>query len=263
MITALNGLPSKYDMIKTVLIARDTSISFKEFGTQLLVAEQSVESPLSTLHTPMVAMIGHTSSSSLNLGTGILPTPSTVPISPSGLHANAQPSSSMSKSLGKGQFSGSRPSHGVFQRLVLCQNAKFATSVDIVLSTATIGMFLLNTQPHHLLLSVKSVGNVAMGLWIAFIAQTTCIKDKATNQVLLRGRSNKGIYPILGAVSPINYSSLAYGSFSPATAYVGQQIKSSMWHSRLGHPTNECHFKESIVIFGDPLRVNPFMDIDR
>lgn len=66
-----------------------------------------------------------------------------------------------------------------------------------------------------------------------------CIQDKATNQVLLRGRSNKGIYPIPSAVSPVNSSSLAEGSFSPATAYVGQQIKSSMWHNRLGHPTNE------------------------
>ncbi|CAL2226059.1 unnamed protein product [Prunus armeniaca] len=39
MIVALNGLPSEYDMIKTVLIALDTSISFKEFHTQLLTAE--------------------------------------------------------------------------------------------------------------------------------------------------------------------------------------------------------------------------------
>ncbi|KAI5318469.1 hypothetical protein L3X38_038177 [Prunus dulcis] len=100
MIAALIGLSSKYDMIKTVLIARDTSISFKEFGTQLLAAEKSVQSRLSALHTPMVAMIGHTSGS-LNPGAGILPTPSTVPISPFGLHANAQPSSSMSISFGR------------------------------------------------------------------------------------------------------------------------------------------------------------------
>ncbi|XP_021821749.1 uncharacterized protein LOC110763302 [Prunus avium] len=117
MIAALNGLPSEYDMIKTVLIARDTSISFKDFRTQLLAAEQSAESRLSALHTPMVAMIGHTSSGSLNTGAGILPTPSTVLVSPSGFHANARPSGSMSTSFGRGRFSGNRsfPPRGDFQ----------------------------------------------------------------------------------------------------------------------------------------------------
>ncbi|KAL6276638.1 hypothetical protein ACE6H2_020239 [Prunus campanulata] len=131
----------------------------------------------------MVAMIGHTSSGSLNTGAGILPTPSTVPVSPSGFHANARPSGSMSTSFGRGRFSGNRsfPPRGglllvVFQSLVLCLNAKFATSADTLLSTATTGMFLLSTQPHHLLSSVKSVGNVDTVLWIVFIAQTTCIK---------------------------------------------------------------------------------------
>lgn len=41
MITVLNGLPSEYDMIKTVLIARDSLISLKDFRAQLLAAEQT------------------------------------------------------------------------------------------------------------------------------------------------------------------------------------------------------------------------------
>lgn len=57
-------------MIKTVLIARDTSISFKEFRTQLLITEQFAESRISAHHTPMVAMIGHTSFGSRNTGVG-------------------------------------------------------------------------------------------------------------------------------------------------------------------------------------------------
>ncbi|CAL2231318.1 unnamed protein product [Prunus armeniaca] len=40
MISALNGLPYEYDMIKTILIARDSSIDFR---AQLLVVEQTTE----------------------------------------------------------------------------------------------------------------------------------------------------------------------------------------------------------------------------
>ncbi|CAL2254023.1 unnamed protein product [Prunus armeniaca] len=39
MIVVLNGLSSKYDMIKTVLIARDATISFKDFRNHLLAAK--------------------------------------------------------------------------------------------------------------------------------------------------------------------------------------------------------------------------------
>ncbi|XP_008235845.1 PREDICTED: uncharacterized protein LOC103334645 [Prunus mume] len=39
MITVLNGLSSEYDIIKTVLIARDLLISLKDFRAQLLAAE--------------------------------------------------------------------------------------------------------------------------------------------------------------------------------------------------------------------------------
>ncbi|KAI5349251.1 hypothetical protein L3X38_002138 [Prunus dulcis] len=41
MITILNGLPLEYDMIKTVLIARDSLITLKDFCAQLLAAEQT------------------------------------------------------------------------------------------------------------------------------------------------------------------------------------------------------------------------------
>ncbi|VVA40508.1 PREDICTED: hybrid signal transduction histidine kinase D isoform [Prunus dulcis] len=40
MITILNGLPLEYDMIKTVLIARDSLISLKDFCAQLLAANR-------------------------------------------------------------------------------------------------------------------------------------------------------------------------------------------------------------------------------
>ncbi|XP_020412813.1 uncharacterized protein LOC109947291 [Prunus persica] len=43
MISVLNGLSSEYDMIKTVFVARETSISFKDFRTQLLTTEQAIK----------------------------------------------------------------------------------------------------------------------------------------------------------------------------------------------------------------------------
>ncbi|CAL2277183.1 unnamed protein product [Prunus armeniaca] len=43
VIAALNGLPQEYDIVKTVLIARDTSLSLRDFHAQLLVAEQTAE----------------------------------------------------------------------------------------------------------------------------------------------------------------------------------------------------------------------------
>ncbi|XP_020425596.1 uncharacterized protein LOC109950598 [Prunus persica] len=53
MIAALNGLPPEYDMIKTVLIARDSSISLKDFRAQLLAAEQTAEARILT-HSAML-----------------------------------------------------------------------------------------------------------------------------------------------------------------------------------------------------------------
>ncbi|KAI5351984.1 hypothetical protein L3X38_004875 [Prunus dulcis] len=85
MIAALNGLLTKYDMIKTVLVARDTSISLKDFRSQLLATEQSVEARVVSFPTPIHAMVHrHTSTTSthgvtqdmaLSGGAGLLPTP--------------------------------------------------------------------------------------------------------------------------------------------------------------------------------------------
>ncbi|KAI5327629.1 hypothetical protein L3X38_027025 [Prunus dulcis] len=53
------------------------------------------------------------------------------------------------------------------------------------------------------------------------------LSDKLTKQIVLQGKSNHGLYHIPLAPS------------SAPVAYLGQQIKSSLWHKRLGHPTNE------------------------
>ncbi|CAL8075583.1 unnamed protein product [Prunus armeniaca] len=49
-IAALNGLPSKCDMIRTVLIARESSLSLKDFHPHLLVIETTAEAPSDSRH---------------------------------------------------------------------------------------------------------------------------------------------------------------------------------------------------------------------
>ncbi|CAL2245419.1 unnamed protein product [Prunus armeniaca] len=69
------------------------------------------------------------------------------------------------------------------------------------------------------------------------------IQDKLTKKIMLQGKSSQGLYPIpvslqssVSVPSPIQHSQR---SMSPSVAFLGQQVKSSLWHRRLGHPTNE------------------------
>ncbi|PRQ57094.1 putative RNA-directed DNA polymerase [Rosa chinensis] len=48
VVVTLNGLPEEYSMIKTVIRARDSPISLKDFRAQLLAAERDIEGLLST-----------------------------------------------------------------------------------------------------------------------------------------------------------------------------------------------------------------------
>ena len=47
IVVTLNGLPDEYSMIKTVIRARDTPISLKDYRAQLIVAERDIESHFS------------------------------------------------------------------------------------------------------------------------------------------------------------------------------------------------------------------------
>ncbi|CAL9014239.1 unnamed protein product [Prunus brigantina] len=76
IINALNGLPPEYDIIKTVLIARDTPLSLKDFRAQLLAAEQTAEARI-VHHTALYATNSSCAQgSSVSSGQGILRTPS-------------------------------------------------------------------------------------------------------------------------------------------------------------------------------------------
>ncbi|CAN6686914.1 unnamed protein product [Malus baccata var. baccata] len=56
IIIALTGLPFDYDMIRTVILARESPITFKEFRAQLIGAEKNIETRVQSLVHSMAAM---------------------------------------------------------------------------------------------------------------------------------------------------------------------------------------------------------------
>ncbi|CAN6715399.1 unnamed protein product [Malus baccata var. baccata] len=56
MIALLSGLPTDFEVIKIVLLAKDSPISLKDFQAQLLSAEAYIESKITGLSTTMSAM---------------------------------------------------------------------------------------------------------------------------------------------------------------------------------------------------------------
>jgi histone deacetylase 1/2 len=66
-------------------------------------------------------------------------------------------------------------------------------------------------------------------IFIEFHKYFFCVKDKATRNVILRGRSRGGLYPI-----PFDRASLQGRHASSSV-----KISPSQWHQRLGHPSNK------------------------
>ncbi|KAM2069153.1 hypothetical protein FF1_000705 [Malus domestica] len=56
VIAALSGLPSEFDVVKTVILAKETSIPLKDFKAQLIGAELTIEARINTLTSGMAAM---------------------------------------------------------------------------------------------------------------------------------------------------------------------------------------------------------------
>lgn len=54
------------------------------------------------------------------------------------------------------------------------------------------------------------------------------VQDKVTKEILYKGRSRLGIL-----------FQIPVSLFQHARAFLGWLVKSSVWHQRLGHPTNE------------------------
>lgn len=49
IIAVLTGLPSEYDTIRTVIFARESSITLKEFRAQLIGVDKSIEARMYSL----------------------------------------------------------------------------------------------------------------------------------------------------------------------------------------------------------------------
>jgi hypothetical protein len=66
-------------------------------------------------------------------------------------------------------------------------------------------------------------------VFVEFHHHFFCVKDKATQRILLHGRSQGSLYPI-----PLRRAS----SSAPCHGLSGVTALPSQWHQRLGHPTN-------------------------
>ncbi|CAL8082068.1 unnamed protein product [Prunus armeniaca] len=125
MIATLNGLPQEYDLIKMVLIARDTPISLKDFCAQLLAAEARLVPHSAMFVTPSSSSYASVNAMGLsNSGMGLLPTPSSLPVAYMGSY-----DCSVLPSLDRN--SGSRPvlgNNGGFSRFNDHQHHSFGNS---------------------------------------------------------------------------------------------------------------------------------------
>lgn len=57
IIAALNGLPPEFDIIKTILVARDTPVSLKDFRAYLLTTEKTIKARLIALSHQMTGLL--------------------------------------------------------------------------------------------------------------------------------------------------------------------------------------------------------------
>ncbi|BBH03567.1 hypothetical protein Prudu_014481 [Prunus dulcis] len=319
MIATLNGLPQEYDMIKTVLIARDSPISLKDFRAQLLAAEQTAEARL-VPHSAMFVLVVFlpiwgpmivSVMPSLDRNSGSRPVlGNNGGFSRFNDHqhhgiANSQREgfSGFTNHSGSGRgrfqsraspssFSGNRFGSNFSQKSAVvpeCQicskrghtaaNCYFRHEASSSRHGSQIQLCLSGSSPpsnlsamtaqtsympdqvwiadsgasHHMVSDISSLTHVAPcesteqvivgngeGLKIKHIGTTAIAcastslrmpSDRVTKTILLKGRSNNGLYPIPSAVSS--------HCLSKKVALLGQHVKSSIWHHRLGHPTNE------------------------
>ncbi|BBG93897.1 hypothetical protein Prudu_002043 [Prunus dulcis] len=214
MIAALNGLPTKYNMIKTVLVARDTSISLKDFRSQLLATEQSVEARVVSSPTPIHTMVHrHTSTTSthgvtqdmaLSGGAGLLPTP----LAFFGTQHSSRPSFGSSfgrgcASTGRSENRGSAPPPTL--AAMTTQTSFSPDTVWIADSGAShhmvSHMHMLETAAPCVNEGKVTVGNGAVhqlckdnNCLIAFDKSGFSIHDRINKQILLTGKSDRGVY---------------------------------------------------------------------
>jgi histone deacetylase 1/2 len=110
------------------------------------------------------------------------------------------------------------------------------------LSISHIGHSSLAGSVHSLALkNILHVPNISKNLlsvhrivsdndvFIEFHRHFFCVKDKATKNIILQGRSRGGLYPV-----PFHRAS----SSTTRHAFSGVKLSFRQWHQRLGHPSN-------------------------
>ncbi|BBH01691.1 hypothetical protein Prudu_012041, partial [Prunus dulcis] len=263
VIAALNGLPPEYAIIKTVLIARDSPITLKDFRAQLLAAEQTAELRI-VHHSGLYAANSSASAqpSSVASGQGLLPTPFILPPPSRGFLLVVE--GLLAVEIIKSQFRSSIVvlpfqfwRFWIVQSCAKCQicskrghtaaNCYFrhAPSSDALhLQAPPSSLTAMNAQssysPEQVWIADTGASHHTVGDASQLHNLTSCDvpeNDKLTKQIVLQGKSNHSLYHIpLATSSVLNHASCLS---SAPVAYLGQQIKSSLWHKRLGHPTNE------------------------
>lgn len=123
VIATLNSLPPEYDIVKTVLISRDTSLFLKDFPAQLLVAEQTVEARVvthSAMFTSQSAQNSHSvprsASYGPSFGQGLLPTPVQGPVGYGGSNMRfSGPRPNFNGNYGRGSFGSGKSGSSQFR----------------------------------------------------------------------------------------------------------------------------------------------------
>ncbi|CAL2259208.1 unnamed protein product [Prunus armeniaca] len=197
-------------MIKTVLITRDSSISLKDFKAQLLAAEQTAEVSGSKFgynsfhrsnivpECQLCCKRGHTAANCY-------------------FRHDASPAQGSAQVI-ECQICGKR-GHEALDCFHHSNYSYQGQPLSPKLSAMTARSSYIPNQvwiadngaSHHMVADVSSLHH-----------------DKRMKTILLQGLSHNGIYPIPCTLP----------SQSKAVAFLRQKVSSSLWHRRLGHPTN-------------------------
>ncbi|CAL2235003.1 unnamed protein product [Prunus armeniaca] len=220
VIAALNGLPPEYAIIKTVLIAYDSPITLKDFRTQLLAAEQTAEARI-VHHSGLYAANSSSSvqPSSVASGQGLLPTPS-HPL------PHVVPECQICNKRGHTAancYYRHAPSSDVPSPVVECQICGKRGHAALDCYHRSNYAFQGQAPPSSL---------TAMTAQCSYSPEQVWITDTGASHHMVGNASH-----LHNVTSCDVTENVTVGNGE--VAYLGQQIKSSLSHYRLGHPTNE------------------------
>ncbi|XP_068338942.1 uncharacterized protein [Pyrus communis] len=268
IIAGLAGLPKEYSVIRTVILARESSITLKEFRAQLLGAEKEIEGEINLLsqnmsalyvngmnssgigsssgsgstshpagHSHIPSTIGGTITQSLYPGTAqpflSVPQPYLQPFpqqfsqpfppDPSTFYPPSYGFGFMSTNTGPRPQFGHKPFHGSSYK----GNTNFKLTGGYKGKSFNSGSssgFPANTTRHN-----------GSNAWSGN-TNTRSNVDKKTRETLYHRKSRPRQ---LFQIPVVESSKGMHSAVQQSSGFLGQMVKSSIWHQRMGHPTNE------------------------